>query len=64
MSLYDRDYMRQKPNDLPPDAPLEERVAGRLMAFLRRHPRLPYWAIAALVVLLVAAILAVLFQEG
>ena len=59
MGIYDRDYMRRDRDPTPPDEPLEDRWAGRLVAFMRRHPRLPLTVIAIVIALLILAVLVI-----
>jgi hypothetical protein len=56
MGLYDRDYMRRDDREPAPDEPLEDRLAERMAAFFRRHPRLPLVALGIFIVLVILAV--------
>ena len=62
MGIYDRDYMRRGPDAPPPDEPLDDRLAGWLTAFLRRHPRWPVLLVGILVAIAVATLLVTVFS--
>jgi len=56
MGLYDRDYMRRDDRGPAPDEPLEDRLAGRIVAFFRRHPRLPFVVLVIFIALVILAV--------
>jgi len=59
MGLYDRDYMRRDDREPAPDEPIEDRVAERVAAFFRRHPRLPFMALGIFIVVVILVVVLV-----